>query len=363
MALYEIWLTADTGSRIALLDNVVQLEMTRVVNGIGSTRLEIPASFDTSLIVPDRMLQIWRAPTGGNLALWRPYFLRFWRYETRGAEETIIIGGPDCNDLLRRRIVAYAAGESESTKTADFADDIMREVVDENMVSATDTDRNWSALSVAAELSAGPSLTRSFAWKNVLKVLQDLNKASRAAGTEVFFDVIVSSVTGSSISSQFRTATGQPGQDVRDRVIFDQERGNLAAPFLEYDYQKELNYVYGLGQGVEDVREQQTASDTARIDISQFGRMEGYADARNQDAANGVREKARALLAVGEPIRRFGSVPLDTEGTRFGRDWNFGDRIRTRYRGQEFDAIVRAVQISLNDSGAETIRARLEYED
>jgi hypothetical protein len=298
------------------------------------------------------MIQVWRAPTGGRLSLFRPYFLRFWRYSTRGSQQTLIVGGPDCNDLLRRRIVAYAAGESESTKTADFADDIMREV-----------DRNWSALSVAAELSAGPSLTRAFAWQNVLNVLQNLNKASRAAGTEVFFDVVATGVDGNSISFQFRTYTGQPGQDVSSQVIFDQERGNLAGPFLEYDYQSEINYVYGLGQGVEDVREQQTASDTARIDISQWGRMEGYADARNESDPNGVRETARALLSQGEPGRRFGGVPLDTEGTRFGRDWNFGDKVRTRYRGQEFDAIVRAIQISLNDSGEETIKARLEYED
>ena len=56
-------------------------------------------------------------------------------------------------------------------------------------------------------------------------------------------------------------------------------------------------------------------------------------------------------------------MPVDTQGTRFGRDWDFGDKVRARYRGQEFDAIIRSVVLSMDDSGQETIRAKLEYED
>ena len=55
-------------------------------------------------------------------------------------------------------------------------------------------------------------------------------------------------------------------------------------------------------------------------------------------------------------------MPLDTRGTRFGRDWNFGDKVVARYRGFEFDAIIRAVTISVNGQGEETVQARLEWE-
>jgi len=53
---------------------------------------------------------------------------------------------------------------------------------------------------------------------------------------------------------------------------------------------------------------------------------------------------------------------LDTRGTRFGRDWDFGYKVRAKYRGQEFDAIVRAVTISVDENSKEDIQARLEYE-
>ena len=256
----------------------------------------------------------------------------------------------------------------------DQADDMLKAIVTDSIADGTAPaptagTRVWSDLSIAGDLADGPTLEKGFAWKQLLTpagggIMGDIAKAAKEAGTEVFFAVVPKTVSATSITFEFRTSTGQPGMDVSDRVVFDQERGsNLNDPYLEYDYTKEQNYIYSAGQGDMDERNVQQVYDASRYNASAWNRCEGFADARNQAEDNEVREAGRAKLAEGRPVRRFGGVPVDTQGTRFGRDWDFGDKVRARYRGQEFDAIIRSVVLSMDDSGQETIRAKLEYED
>jgi hypothetical protein len=371
---YELWLTTDTGLRIAALDYTLGFTALRVVDGCGWFGLALPSTFDVSLIQPDRMVQVWRAPQGGRLSLWRPYFIRKWRFETRRSEQSLTISGPDVNDLLRRRTVVGYAGSYNAQKTL-WADNMMKELVsDATGINADAWDptpdagtRIWPNLSVAADLGLGPVLTLSFAWGQLLTssglgVLPQIAKASREAGTEVFFDIVPDVVSSTGITFQFRTYTEQPGQDVSDRVVFDQEHGSLEDPFLERDYSEEINYVYSGGQGEEADRNIQQVYDAARYGASAWGRCEAFADARNQEEDNGVIAAGQSLLESGRPVRRGGGTLLDTQGTRFGRDWDIGYKVRARYRGEEFDAIIRAVSLGMDGEGRETVQARLEYE-
>lgn len=382
MAYYELWLTDDTGLRIAdsrgrsPLQPFLHLTAARAVNNIGEFTLAMPATFDDSLLAPDRMVQVWRAPTGGRLGLWRVYLLRRWILDGQGDQEHVLLSGPDTNDLLRRRVVAAYNLSSQAQKT-DLADDMMKEFVTEALSDAASPTpdagtRAWSNLSVQADLGNGPTVTiDGTAFHHLLLpsgwgVLSWVARAARVAGTEVFFDIVPDVVTGSSITFQFQTFTGQPGQDVTDRVVFDKGRGNLRDPRLEYDYREEENYIYTGGQNIGILREIEQVYDSDRYSVSQWNRCEGFADARGQ-TGNGVREVGRTALAEGEPKIRFSGIPIDTAGTRFGRDWDLGYRVRARYRNREFDTIVRAVTLSVEPGGKEgevkeDIRARLEYE-
>jgi len=366
---YEIWLTDDAGVRLAQLDNILWFSATRHISRIATFVGGLPTSFDTNLLKPDQMIQVWRAPEGGRLSLWRPYFIRKWRFETQGGRQSLVVTGVDPNDLLRRRIVAAFSDSAQGAKI-DFADDMMKEIVTEALADGvvpmpTAGTRVWAGLSVQADLGNGPTLEKRFAFDRLLLpsgggILANIAKASLEAGPEVFFDIITDTVSSSSITFQFRTYTGQPGQDVSDRVVFDQERGNLQSPFLEYDYLQEANYVYAAGRGQAAGRNVQQIYDAVRYNASRWNRCEAFADARNQNTNNGVREAGRTVLEEGIPRRRFGGIPLDTAGTRFGIDWNFGDRVTARYRGQEFIMIIPTVTISVDDRGTERISARLE---
>lgn len=367
---HELWLTTDTGVRIAQLTTSTTFQASRVTNGIGWFAMNMPLSFDINNIRLDRMIQLWRQPSGGVMSLWNVYFLRKWIFATNGSQEVVTLEGPDVNDLLRRRIVAAYSGTAQATKT-DFADDMMKEVVTQSIADGvapvpTAGTRVWSNLSIQADAGVGPTITKSFPFDKLLAgsgsgVLAVLAKAAREAGTEVFFSVEPNVVTGSSITFQFRTTVNQPGQDVTSRVVFDQARGNMRDPSLEYDYSEEENYIYSAGQGEGADRNIQQVYDTTRYSASIWNRCEGFADARNQTSDDGVREAGRANLEGSRPRIRFTAQPVDTAGTRFGIDWNFGDKVRSRYKNVEFDTIIRAVTLSVANK-RETVQARLDFE-
>ena len=372
MASYELWLTDDKGVRLAQLTTFVRLEASRLANKIGSFSLTMPLSFDRNLLRPDRMVQVWRQPTGGQLGLWRVYFVRRWRFETRGSDNIVTFSGPDTNDLLRRRIVAAYSGTGQSDKT-DFADDMMKEVVSQSILdnAAPTPDagtRVWSDLSVTADTSSAPTITKGFGWDKLLTtsgqgVLPSLAKAAREDGTDVYFDITPNVVGSSSMTFKFQTFIGQPGQDVSDRVVFDQSAGNLANPFLEEDYTEEENYIYSGGQGQGEDRNIQQVFDSGRYSVSQWNRCEGFADARNQTTNDGVRESGRDRLNEGRPRIRFGGIPIDTKATRFGIDWDFGYKVTAKYQNREFLPIIKAVTLTVDSNGRETVETRLDYEE
>jgi len=171
-------------------------------------------------------------------------------------------------------------------------------------------------------------------------------------------------VSSSAIGFQFRTYTDQPGQDrtydSNNPVMFSKEWGNLSDPILRYDYTAEANYVYGGGQGEEANRTISEQSDLPRIGLSVWNRREKFADARNETTANGVANKAEAVLNDNKPLKRFTGTLLDTPQSRYGVDWFFGDKVEVSYRGIQFQGIIKALKIKLDREGNEIITAKVE---
>ena len=365
---YEIWWTDDEGSRLALVDRIFEGEFLRVCNDVGQFSMRVPTNlFNMNTLKRDQMIQVWRKPRGGSLSLFRVYFIRNWTFRRQGASLVCTISGPDSMDLLRRRLVVNYAGTAEATKT-DYPDDMMKEIVDEQMVNdasdpaPTAGSRDYANLSIQAEASAVTSTTRSFPWQNVFSVLQDLADASRAAGEEIFFDV-VPIVSSNSISFQFQTKTGQPGADLTDLVVFDEARGNLTDARLTYESGDEVNYVYSGGLGQEDNRNIQQVYDAARYNVSIWNRREGWAYAALERTDAGVQDVGNTALKEGEPLLQFSALPIDVEGTRFGIHWNFGDKVTARFLGIDYQTIVRKILLRLNDDGQEVIESRMEYNE
>jgi hypothetical protein len=372
-ARYELWLCNDQGTRVAdrwgntLLDRVQNLTATRIANDIGRLTMMVPPNFDQAQLRRDMIIQVWRAAEGASLELFRPYFLRGWELETKRGKTTLELQGRCPNDLLRRRVVRAAPGSPDARfERTEHTDDVMKYIVARSQTSGggaywpapTYGTRAWANFSVEADTSAGPELgaRMDFSYEYLLQsggrgALQELAEASATEGDEVFFDVVPLLLAGKEMTFIFRTRVGQPGQDITGYgVLFSQDRGNLPEAKLTYDYTKEENMVWAINEkGPGDV-----SNNRVDMDASIWNRCEGSIDVKSKNNLAFLREKRGKIKFVGKVI--------DTSGMRFGVDWHFGDRIRARYQGFQFDTIVRAVTLQVDRNGKESVSARLEYQ-
>jgi len=367
---YEVWMGTDRGERLWLFDNYLDIEFVNRINGPGYFYMTIPATgFDTGLLRVDNLVQIWRKDYLGTNQLEFIGFLRRWKFVTIGAMTEIELSGPDQNELLQRRIVAYAAGSANAAISV-VADNGLKDIFDTNfLASATDAAREIQALgvTVAEDLSAGSKVDKAFAWRNVLEVMQDINEVTRTQADEVFFNVALVGVDEDSVPSfRFTTYTGQPGSDRTvngtDPVIFSLELGNLRDPVLDYDYTYEENYIYVGGQGEGAARNIVEVTDTDRTGTSQWNRREGFADARHVNDNANLTEEGQQRLSEMRPRVRFSGKLLDSEQTPY-RFWLLGDKVTVYYLGRELDVLIRSVYFRVNRSGSEDVLVDVEAVD
>lgn len=376
---WEIWVCRDDGSPLGVLDSVSGFTFTLVVNNIGHWRVSVnlpaslpmlgagqfasaPPAIQRSWFAKDRRLLFWRKPPTGAMKLAYAGLIRRIRTasNSRGLT-TFVVSGQDLNSLLRRRIVAYPAASDEASKT-DQADDLITEVVSENLGPDAIAARQISSayFTIAASPSAAPSITKGFAYRNVLDVCREVAEASREAGTFLFFGI---KATGES-AFEFSTRTGEWGRDrtsdVGNGLIFGQEFGNMSSPLLDEDATEEVNFAYALGRGEEDERDVQTSEDTARSGASIYARAEAAANAVQQVTSAGVLDEADARVQKGRPVLAFTAKLLSVPGSEYGKDFEHGDRITAAYDGRQFDCLIRATTVTVNETGMEEIDPVIE---
>ncbi len=369
-ASYEFLLTDDKGSLIQTL-LPTRFSASLDIYKAATLKAEMNAVTVPNRIERDWMIQVWRKSPGYTNKLIEVYFVLAWEwFESNDGSEKISMTGYDPKCLLWRRIVAAYSGSSQAKKD-DYADDMMKEIVTESQSDAVAPTpdagtRDWGdRFSVDADVSDAPQIQKSFSFKQLLTpngggVLSDIAETSATNGTLLFFDVVPIIESGS-ISFKFVTKTNQPGQDLTHKgVMFSREYGNLANAYLEYNYKDAYNYVYSAGQGTRSSREVQQAYDDDRYNASIWSRTESFKDARNEEEPDEVLAAAETHLRDGRPIIRIGGSPLETSFAKFGIDWDHGDKVRVSYRGFENDQIVKSTALSMNNNGAEAIRASFD---
>lgn len=364
MSDFEVWLDTPTGSRLANLDKLISLELVHVANDYGVIALEIPGDYD-DLIRLDGIVEVWfrgRLESAG-------FIRKMTYYDNGGAERTKLIAY-DGNYILTSRIIAYAAGTAQAGMT-DQADDMLKEIVNDNLLADAALARDISGLNLtkAANTSAGATITKGFSWRPLLNVCQDIAAASgeldKTIG-KVYFEFVPKFVSRSQMGWQFQTFTGQRGIDHSmsggDPVYIGKDWGNLISPVLEYDHTDEVNYVYSGGQGEASARNVNEVYDEDRYNASVWNRREAFADARNESSEDGVTAKGYDRLNEGRPVRTFSGQILDSPAARYGVHWGFGDKLTCEYRGVHYDVLVNAVSISLASDGSSSITAKFEVD-
>ncbi len=371
MAEYQIILHDAFGNQLAYLDNFYRLEYARKVNDIGALSINLPDDWDINLFKVDGRIAVMRS-VGGPLylegeTLW--LIRKIERILSDTGEIFKRISCVDTVDLLRRRIVAYHAGSAQAEKNvATAVDDMMKDIVDENMgATATDTARDWSSLvSIQPDLSQCIVVTKAFAYRNVLTVLQELAKLSfEADGTYLAFDIVATGMD----TLQFRTYTEQRGIDHRvavgqPSITFGPEWGNATTAERTFDHSEEWTYVLAAGQGEEAARDWSEGIDATRTGISPFGRIEYFRDARHVPLGSAalLADEQEAALYEGRPRRSFTASVLDTASCTYGLHYRFGDRVTVQFGKESFDARIEGIHVTL-EGGAETFDPTFRVDD
>ena len=371
MADYELWFADDLGNRLAYINDCQSFEYVKTLGDIGYGTFSFPQNsqiYDNQ--IPDRRILVYRRNTNGSLSLDFTWLLRRFSYNTTIQGQTNIhLAGFDLNSLLDRRIIAYYAASSESSK-ADFADDMMKEIVTENLLTNADysgtpttynRDISSYGFSVERDLGIGPSIDKGFAWRNVLKVLQDIQATSKQLDNEVFFGFVPTSEK----TAEFRTWLGNGDRTLAtgvNPVVFSLAWGNLIEPRLTYDFTEENNLVYGGGRGNEDARTIATAYDEGRAVLSRLGHNEAFYNASISDDSNIVEDAANQQLGLQRPKNILIGTLLDTPLTPYGglQGWQLGNKVTINYVGKQFNVIIRSISVRVNDNGKEIIRSRIE---
>lgn len=366
---YELWLLHHaTGQILASLADFVSLDYTRIVNDVGTFTLELPGTFDLRLAQEDTRLAVFRKPANGTRKLEFVGLVRRRQKSSASGVMRYVLRGPDLNDLLRRRIIAYAAASAEADKAATYADDMIKAFVRENLGAlATVAARDLSAyeFSVEADHSVGTSVTKAAAWRNLLTVIKEVAEAScTTPATAVYFGITPLDIGW---PCEFRTKILCWGDDHRyagagtKPVIFSLELGNLNNAAREVDYLNEIDYVYAGGQGQEAARVIQEASDAARIGMSPFNRCEKFVNSSYTDDATQVMSQANSEVRNGLPKLAFSGTLQDTQQQVYGRDYGFGDYVTAQFDGETIDCRIDRVTVRV-DGDKEDVQITLKSE-
>lgn len=372
---HEIAIADSYGRRLATADvNVSDFTYAKTVNGVGAFTLTIGAELPRELLRSDFQVQYYRGVGIGRQP--KLQFLGFTRkafLSAKGGKVDTVFAGLDQNCLVDRRVVAQYANTTGATASNEAADDVMKRVVTNAFDDTTWTHRALDSrayFEVSSATSEGPVIDKSFAWRDLLAVLQDLNAYTIEKGSEVFFAVEVSGFESFRPRFSFVTYVGQPGLDhsvqtsrgASTGVLFGLDHGNVSDALLTFDFTQEKNFAYVGGQGQEEDRTIVTVQDATRSRSSAWALNEVFVQATNvrpdANEADNLTAVGEAAIGARRPIATLQATLLDTEAARFGRDWNHGDRVTVEAFGVSVDGVVRQLQGRLQN-GRELVKAKV----
>lgn len=362
MTTYSVYLNNSAGARLAVLP-FLSLTYRLAVCTVGALEVEVPPDV-LPLLSRDAQIEVWRSVDGGAEYLEgeKKWFIRAWS-QSLGLDKRVTISAVCPNDILRRRIIAYEADTAFSDKSGN-ADNVLKEYADDNLVTI-DASRDvvgssgiGTLFSIAPDLSQASNISVMAARDNLLETCRKICETSTMDGTYLAFDVVW---TG--FRFELRTYTGQRGVDRRAGVILGTEFGNFADGVYTENYGGEITCVIGGAQGVGSARTIAALSDSTRIAASPFGQIEAFlqGQASGYDSTS-LGDQVSAALRAGRPVRTITGRVTDTPGTKYGRDWGWGDQVTVQVGGVNYGARIDLITVTVTGD-EDTIDAGVRIDD
>jgi hypothetical protein len=360
---YQVDWYDDAGTKIGVIQAFTSLEYVRTENQVGQMVLTIPRGlYNYENFKVGQIFEIWRDKNGSlELQNETAYFLQDWQFfANKAGEEYIQLHATDANWLLDTMIIAAFAG-SEDAEMSGFPDDLMKDIVSKQL---GDTAYAWrKKVTVQGKVGAGgASISKAFAYRNVLDVVQELADLASEGGVYLAFDV-VRTAPG---TFQFRTYAGQRGTDHSrssgDPRLVGKKYGNFSEASFGTYHSDERNWVLVAGQGEEDARELVIRENLQRIGASKWNRREYFKDSRDDDTTALLEADGDAALNEFKPKQVLTGRLHDTYGMMFGVHYQFGDIVTAEAFGYIVDCHVSSVSVKVDQDGGEQIDVRLRGE-
>ena len=335
-------------------------EWGRYAGAVGRLRVTFTDdAFSWDLLQPDTIVLPFRSVQPGIFKLdMESAFLVHTRQRIFAAGQKAISLECACgNDLLRRRIVDAASGTAQASKSG-AAGDVMKAIVREQMGSSAGARDLAPYFATQANAGHGASVSKAFAWRNVLPVLQELAFASVQSGTYCTFDTVYDAANN---RFEFRTYAGQRGIDRRGGtpldLVLDPDRGTIDDVSVTESWDREVNYVRAGSKGEGTARVVVNFSDIARRDRAPLARREAFVDARNTNTFDELYGEAISAVYAGRPTQVTVGRVQETPGTIYGLDWGYGDYVRVQVEGRVQATRLEGVSVHISESGVEAVKA------
>lgn len=374
---YFIRINDAFGNPMPDTDALFGLQVAQGVGQVGAVTFSIPGDYPVDYLRKDGIIEVWRHPQNRQpyLLFNKIFFLRRRTLTIAGGHAAWNLTAYDPNYLLsdpngqRGRIVGYAADTINSTKS-DFADDMLKAIARENVGSGIVNDTRATLepyLTIQADLSAAPTISKSFANRVLLPLFNEICQASATAGTYLAWDIVCAAppVSGS-FELELQTFVNYRGLDHRvssnDPVLIGVDYGNLDEAEIDEDWTEEESWVRVGGKGEGAARLYIIDGDDTRIGESPFNRREAFLNYSNVADPIALQDEADGALRAGVPRPTYRGRIVPTETTRFDVEWGYGDYLTAQVLGRSFDARADAIVIDWRRDAGERITAHLKGE-
>jgi hypothetical protein len=356
-ALYRIDVLTRAGVKQAEVHDFLDLVVVKKRNAPGLVTFSLRSDHQALQYLAHgaiAQLEVWRCDPQNGIAWYREFVALHLETTVRQAQAiTVQIIGVGVATLLAHRINAWRADTTDRTSfTGMDVGGIMYNLVLYNLsVFATVGDgrlRDGVITGInAAYVSAGPLITRSNAYKNVLKELQELAELA-----SIDFELRKTAAN----TFLFQYAAPTLGVDRRTTLRFAMDRGNMANPVLRRSKIDEASVAIAAGQGEENLRNIQVRTGT---NYSASNDIEVFADARNEKTTAGVQSKGDQVLAERAQEIEFDfdvqQIASCTYGVHYCVGGQLGDLVRANFLTYTADMKIVGVRISVTKPGEEKL--------
>lgn len=282
-----------------IVDDFASLLFTHKYTGIGTWQLSIDSNKENA--------SIWEIGDIYEVTSRRWGLVTYINKSLGISSNTTIVKGVELKGLAMRRITVPPSGSDNLVYTTDAAEDVIKGMIDTQIISATDTDRRIGYVVNAATLSRGASISYQSRYKGLSDELTTI-----ATNNDLGWYAYLNPSTGQIVFDVWEGLDRTASQSTNNRILLGLSYDNLTGRNIITDVQDFANTAYTAGAGEGAAREIEIVGEYININ-----RYEVFIDARDIDAG-----ASAELIARGEEkLAEYGDI--DTFTAEFNNNANY----------------------------------------